>query len=62
MHSSNHGKDTKTPHDILLGAGVIPLEGCNLSDVPPGKYQLVALPLKLVGRDGAPTRAVLIAD
>lgn len=55
-------KDTKTPHDILLGAGVIPLEGCNLSDVPPGNYQLVALPMKLVGRDGAPTRAVLIAD
>jgi arylformamidase len=52
--------DTATPHHILLGAGVIPLEGVNLSDVPPGDYQLIALPLKLAGRDGAPTRAVLI--
>jgi arylformamidase len=53
-------KDTSTPHHILLGAKVIPLEGLNLTGVPIGEYQLVALPMKLVGRDGAPTRVVLL--
>ncbi|MGH2687559.1 MAG: cyclase family protein, partial [Actinomycetota bacterium] len=31
-----------------------------LSGVTPGDYELVCLPLKLVGGDGAPARAVLI--
>lgn len=52
--------DTATPHHVLLGAGVIPLEGLNLTGIAPGQYQLVALPMNLAGRDGAPTRAILI--
>lgn len=55
-------RDTTSPHHILLGAGVIPLEGLNLTGIKPGEYQLVALPLKLAGRDGAPTRAILIQE
>lgn len=47
-------------HNLLLGAGVILLETLDLSAVGTGPYQLVALPLKLVGLDGAPTRALLI--
>lgn len=47
-------------HRILLGAGVIILEGLNLQAVKPGTYQLICLPLKLAGRDGAPARAILI--
>lgn len=47
-------------HRILLGAGVIPVEGLNLHDIAPGAYQLVCLPLKIQGSDGAPARAVLI--
>lgn len=35
------------------------LEGLNLRDVPPGRYELIALPMKLPGADGAPVRAVL---
>ena len=46
-------------HKILLGAGVIIVEGLNLTNVEPGKYELICLPLKLVGSDGAPARAVL---
>jgi arylformamidase len=46
-------------HLALLGAGVIILEGLNLADVPPGDYELIALPLKLAGADGAPARALL---
>lgn len=46
-------------HKILLGAGVIIVEGLNLANVAPGRYELICLPLKLVGSDGAPARAVL---
>jgi arylformamidase len=49
-------------HRILLGAGVVPLEGLDLREVDPGSYQLVALPLRLVDVDGAPARVVLIAE
>jgi arylformamidase len=47
-------------HRILLEAGLIPLEGVDLSAVEPGKYDLYCLPLKLVGSDGAPARVILV--
>lgn len=47
-------------HVELLCAGVVPLEGLDLRGVEPGPYRLVCLPLRLVGSDGAPARAVLI--
>jgi arylformamidase len=47
-------------HRILLEAGVIILEGLNLQGISPGAYQLICLPLKLVGSEGAPVRAILI--
>ncbi|MFT7511057.1 MAG: arylformamidase [Candidatus Omnitrophota bacterium] len=54
--------DAPTPtHVALLGAGVIVLEGIDLSAVPAGAYTLTCLPLKIVGSDGAPARAVLTA-
>ncbi len=46
-------------HRILLGAGVWILEGIDLSSVKPGRYDLVALPLKIPGSDGAPARAMV---
>jgi arylformamidase len=49
-------------HVELLRAGVVPLEGLDLRHVEPGPYRLVCLPLRLVGADGAPARAVLIRD
>ena len=52
--------DSVPTHRILLGAGMVILEGVNLSEVPAGKYQLYCLPLKLGGSDGAPARAVLV--
>ena len=48
-------------HLILLGAGVILLEGIVLRDVQEGRYFLSAAPLNLGGCDGAPCRAYLIA-
>lgn len=47
-------------HLVLLGAGVILLEGVRLSEVPEGVYFLSAAPLNLSGADGSPCRAVLI--
>jgi arylformamidase len=46
-------------HKILLGGGVWIIEGLDLSHVSPGEYDLICLPLKLNGGDGAPARAVL---
>jgi len=48
-------------HEAIARHGVMNLEGLVLKDVEPGVYQLIALPLKLVGADAAPVRAVLIA-
>ncbi|HEV8686227.1 MAG TPA: cyclase family protein [Gaiellaceae bacterium] len=46
-------------HQVLLEAGVVPVEGLDLSGVAPGDYGLVCAPLKLVGSDGAPARVFL---
>ena len=46
-------------HKTLLGADVIIIEGLSLGAVPPGRYELICLPLSLPGLDGAPARAVL---
>jgi arylformamidase len=47
-------------HHILLGAGIVIVEGLDLSAVAPGPYELVCLPLRITGGDGAPARAVLL--
>jgi arylformamidase len=53
-------KNSKPTHITLLKAGLVILEGLNLSQVSRGRYNLICLPLKLEGRDGSPARAVLI--
>jgi arylformamidase len=55
FHSGQH-----QTHKILLGKSVVIVEGLNLSGVPPGEYQLICLPLRIAGCDGAQARAVLI--
>ena len=47
-------------HDVLLQAGVAVVEGLALEDVVPGEYEVVCLPLRIRGCDGAPARVVLI--
>lgn len=49
-------------HRILLKAGVVIVEGLDLRGVRPGSYELMCLPMKLAGSDGAPARAVLIEE
>jgi len=55
FHSGHH-----RTHRTLLGAGVVIVEGLDLSVPPPGEYEFICLPLRLEGCDGAPARAVLI--
>jgi arylformamidase len=47
-------------HRTLLGSGLAILEGLCLQDVVPGAYELVCLPLRLLGVEGAPARAILM--
>lgn len=50
------------PHQTLLGASLIVVEGLDLRGIAPGQYRFVCLPLKVVGGDGAPARAILIEE
>jgi arylformamidase len=46
-------------HRALFGGGAFVLENLDLREVPEGRYELIALPQRLVGLDAAPVRAVL---
>ena len=46
-------------HKTLLGAGLIIIEGLNLSEAEAGQYEMYCLPLRLANGDGAPARVVL---
>lgn len=52
--------DTVPTHITLLEAGIIIVEGLNLSEVQQGRYTMYCLPLKIGGVDGAPARAILV--
>jgi len=54
--------DPAPTHQILLEAGVLIIEGLNLSGIEPGNYTLMCLPLKISGSDGAPARVLLKRD
>lgn len=52
-------KDGVETHQIMLGAGIWVIEGLNLAEISDGYYELICLPIKLEGADGAPCRVVL---
>lgn len=49
----------KPAHHLLLGAGIWVVEGLNLAAAPPGRYDLICLPLRIENGDGSPVRALL---
>ena len=53
--------DPVPTHKILLSNNVVIIESLDLRSVEPGLYTLICLPLKLVGREAAPARAILIS-
>ena len=56
FHSGHH-----RTHRTLLERSVVIVEGLDFSVPPAGVYELVCLPLRIEGCDGAPARAILIA-
>lgn len=51
----------KPVHYALLEAGVVVIEGVDLTGVDPGRYEMIALPMKLADSDGAPARVIIRA-
>jgi len=49
-----------TTHHRLLDSGIRIVEGVNLKDIPVGRYTLFCLPLRIMGAEGAPARAILV--
>jgi arylformamidase len=54
-----YDNNEKPAHYALLGNGVIIVEGLDLSRAAPGRYEVVALPLKIAGSDGSPARVII---
>ena len=57
--SIGRGETNPEVHRILLGAGIVIVEGLDLSQVPEGSQDLICLPLRLAGRDGSPARVLV---
>jgi arylformamidase len=55
-------KQSRPTHRVLLEAGVVVVEGLDLSEIKRGLYTLHCLPLKLIGSDGAPARVILVGE
>jgi arylformamidase len=54
-----HGSTDFPAHQILLEAGVVIVEGLDLSEAEPADYDMTCLPLLVAGADAAPARVVL---
>jgi len=54
-----HADEQVPVHRAFLDHGIVLLEGVDLSEIAPGRYELICFPLRLRGLDGAPCRAVL---
>ncbi len=46
-------------HRMLLGAGIVIIEGLDLTKIRPGLYDMICLPIKIVDSDGAPARTIV---
>lgn len=53
------GEQAIEVHQVLLKKKVVLLEGVDLTNVEKGRYQLIALPMKVEGAEAAPARIVL---
>jgi len=59
ISAEQFGAPAPMTHRILLGRGIPIVEGLALEGVRPGDYDLIVLPMKVGGHEGAPARAVL---
>ena len=51
--------DLVETHVTLLKAGIWIIEGLDLTETAPGDYEMICLPLRIAGAEGAPARAIL---
>ena len=59
ISAEQYGAPAPATHRTLLGRGIPIVEGLVLTNVHAGDYDLIVLPIKVVGHEGAPARAVL---
>jgi len=59
ISAEQFGAPAPRTHRIILGRGTPIVEGLDLSDAPGGDYDLIVLPMKVRGHEGAPARAIL---
>jgi arylformamidase len=59
ISAEKFGAPAPLTHRILLGKGIPIVEGMALDSVAPGDYDLIVLPMKVGGHEGAPARAVI---
>ena len=59
LSSEEFGATAPRTHQILLGRGIPIVEGLDLRPVEAGDYELIVLPLKIAGHEGAPARAIM---
>ena len=59
ISAEKFGAPAPLTHRILLGKGIPIVEGLALESVLPGDYDLIVLPMKVGGHEGAPARAVM---
>ncbi|HEX9249108.1 MAG TPA: cyclase family protein [Gemmatimonadaceae bacterium] len=61
ISAEQFGAPAPRTHQILLGKGIPIVEGLALGTVRAGDYDLIVLPIKVAGHEGAPARAILRA-
>src|ERR1043165_2088251 len=61
ISAEQFGASAPRTHQILLGKGIPIVEGLDLRSIPSGggDYDLIVLPLKVRGHEGAPARAIM---
>ena len=59
ISAEQFGAPAPRTHQILLGRGIPIVEGLDLRPVHSGDYDIVVLPLKVRGHEGAPARAIM---
>lgn len=59
ISAEQFGAATPRTHQILLGKGIPIVEGLALAAVSTGDYEVVVLPIKVAGHEGAPARAIM---
>jgi arylformamidase len=58
ISAEQFGAPAPRTHQILLGRGIPIVEGLDLRPVQAGDYDVIVLPMKVAGHEGAPARAI----